>query len=280
MEQATNLLGAVTDTINAFDLVGVSLAIVATIAAFLTSTIGNIFSATRPRKPHSQVDDKLSKLLSGENVQVDEVELEDYARVDELRLLQVRYERQARRNALSFNLLVFGQYIIGALLASQFVQTNLDAAYVGLLGVLVLLSSAIQQRFRPDVLSTQAKYRLTKCSRIIRHLEDGVFDIRGKVRDAAHLLELRTIASHGMDELERNEYTGVESYYETRRQQQEDMSINGEAGKAGVPNRPAIGSSKSNRDGPAGVQVPADATGLDKNYDDQRSRSDEVATAS
>lgn len=205
------------DSVN-IDKVGLYLALGATVTALLTSSLGSIFSASRTRSKDGSQRGELAQLVAGEpDLNLDQIDFEDHSRLDEIRTLQIRYQRQARRNALSFNLLVFGQYIIGALLASNFIQESVNPKYIGILGVLVLLSSAIQQRFRPDVLSTQAKYRLTKCNQIIRILEDGVFEIKAGTRKPSQIVSLRSLASRGLNDLENHEYAGVETYYEVRK---------------------------------------------------------------
>ncbi|MFL6527935.1 MAG: hypothetical protein ACJ8IQ_07555 [Chthoniobacterales bacterium] len=62
-----------------------------------------------------------------------------------------RQQRLASANRWTSRLLTFGQYIIGGLLASSFVQQALSREFVGVLGLLVLVSSLLYQHFRPDI---------------------------------------------------------------------------------------------------------------------------------
>ena len=194
----------------------IAVAATATVVGAATAVFGSIFSAGHAKSKSNSTKDILLRFLSGDKeVNPSEIDLEGIARLDELKAFQLRYQRQARRNAFSFNLLVFGQFIIGALLASNFVQANY-AKYTAILGVMVLLSSAIQQRYRPDVLATQAKQRLVKCNRFIRFVEDGILSVRARTTDCHSIFEIRNAATDGLDGLERNELTGFENYYESR----------------------------------------------------------------
>lgn len=189
------------------------IAVAITLLAFLMSAMGQVFSTYRIKAKDSKLQDEVAKLLSGHReADLTEIDFEDITRLDDLRIAQIRYQRLARRSALTFNFLIAGQFIVGALLASSFVQATLTPKYTGVLGVLVLLSSAVQQRFRPDVLAAQAKSRLIKCNCIIRAIEDGVFRIRVADVTPNELLTLRNFATKGLDDLDRNELTGQDDY--------------------------------------------------------------------
>jgi hypothetical protein len=82
-----------------------------------------------------------------------------------------------RTNRWSGHLLTFGQYVIGGVLASSFVQQALTPAAVGFLGVLVLLASLIKQQFHPDVRASQAAQTVSKLRALIRYAEDRVAEL-------------------------------------------------------------------------------------------------------
>jgi uncharacterized membrane protein (DUF485 family) len=202
---------------------GIAVASASTLVAFLTLFGQSVFSANRPRTTQGDVQEALEKLVSGDpSAEIAFIDFEDHTRLDELRTLQLRYQKQARRNSLAFNLLVFVQYVIGAVLATSFIPNSSSqvAAQVvtigGVLGIMVLVSTAIQQRYRPDLLATQAKNRLTRCGRVIREIENGVFKIKTRADDAPSIISLRESASRGIDDLEALELSGMESYYVQR----------------------------------------------------------------
>lgn len=67
------------------------------------------------------------------------------------------YTSEASVNRWSNNLLVGGQYVVGGLLASSFIQQSLPPQLVGVMGLVVLGATIVHQRYRPDV-----KYRITR----------------------------------------------------------------------------------------------------------------------
>lgn len=114
----------------------------------------------------------------------------------------------ARLSSSAATLLTFSQFVVGGLLASSFIQESLSPNTVGLLGLLVLLSSLINQRYRPDLHATQAKQRMFKARKIIRSVEDDLFAIRNGMDSAKSIFEVREKASTGLSELEDIEIDG------------------------------------------------------------------------
>jgi uncharacterized membrane protein (DUF485 family) len=227
-------------------------AVAGTLISFLALFTQSVFSANRPKTHQGNPQEELEKLVSGdESVDFSRVDFEDHTRLDELRVLQNRYQKQARRNSLAFNLLVFVQYVVGAVLATSFFPGSQSATLGGqqftiggLLGLIVLISTAIQQRYRPDILATQAKNRLTRCGRMIREIENGVFRIKTNSEDAPSLIELRESASRGIDDLEALELSGMESYYVQRLEivaQTERKTIDAGVKVVTQPDRPQAG---------------------------------------
>jgi hypothetical protein len=101
------------------------------------------------------------------------------------RLQEAKDERSTQRGtakmyAWSAHLLTFGQYIIGGVLASSFVQQTLSANIIGLFGVLVLLSSLIKQQYRPDVRANAASFRAAQLQTLIRDTEDRITTLETK----------------------------------------------------------------------------------------------------
>lgn len=83
------------------------------------------------------------------------------ARLEEV---QNAFRREKRNTGLSNfanGLLVLGQYVVGAVLATTFTRENLNAYITGLLGLSVVITTTLHQRFRPDL---SAKISASKAS--------------------------------------------------------------------------------------------------------------------
>ncbi len=87
-------------------------------------------------------------------------------------------ENIERVNTCSANLLTFGQYIVGGVLASSFVQQSLTPNIIGLLGLLVLLSSIVKQQYHPDVRARIAGQKVARLRALIRETNDRLVAIK------------------------------------------------------------------------------------------------------
>ncbi len=102
--------------------------------------------------------------------------------------------------------LVFGQFIVGGLLASSFVTKNLNEVIVGLLGLIVLGSSLVQQHFRPDYLYKVAAEKGRRLNSLRRWLEDEVYvATRRDAVDEEKLVRARLEATRLLEEIEQAE---------------------------------------------------------------------------
>ncbi len=70
------------------------------------------------------------------------------------------------------HLLTFGQYVIGGVLASAFMQNNLTPKVIGFSGVLVLCASLINQQYHPEVRARDATQKAKELGSLIRDSED------------------------------------------------------------------------------------------------------------
>lgn len=127
------------------------------------------------------------------------------SRLSEARRELERQESIARWNARADGSLVFGQYIIGGVLASSFVQQSLLAHVIGILGVLVLLSSLIRQRYRPDLQAQGARHRIFSLRTLIREVEDDLFALRNGQENAPSIYQVRQKVSSGLSKIEETE---------------------------------------------------------------------------
>lgn len=154
----------------------------------LTSFISSYLEQNRKSKlfPPLRINRPNKDTIVGSTAGVDLIESEityetlDYLlnkRFDEVRENIRQYQRQAILNDLGSGFLIFGQSIIGGVLATSFVQETLSKQIVGGLGVLVLLATLIHQSYRPDVKARVAKAKSSYLRRILRKAEND------KIRD-------------------------------------------------------------------------------------------------
>jgi hypothetical protein len=149
---------------------------------------------------------KRAKLISAINER--QPERRDYK--SEVRLPEIDAllaEESSRKTLYRYSaaFLVCGQFVVGGLLASSFVADNLSKSLVGILGLLVLASSLVNQHFRPDILHKAAASRMTKLRILKRHIEDELFDIMHGPVDDGRIVALRKQASIALAQIEATE---------------------------------------------------------------------------
>jgi hypothetical protein len=103
------------------------------------------------------------------------------------------------------SLLVIGQFIIGGLLTSSFLQEQLSKNLIGVLGLLVLLASLLRQHFRPDVQVVRCLQRASRLRGLVRTAEDQMFARREGSEEAPSLTQMRKRLSDGLTEIEESE---------------------------------------------------------------------------
>jgi len=116
-----------------------------------------------------------------------------------------RQEQLAKWSQRAGALLSFGQYVVGGVLTTSFIQESLSNKVVGLLGVLVLVSSLIYQQYRPDILARSARYRVIELRTVIRNAEDMLYEMRTDPKNAPPVIELRKMVSERLAEIEKSE---------------------------------------------------------------------------
>ena len=102
-------------------------------------------------------------------------------------------------------LLLFGQVVIGGILASAFVQDQMTKPITGLLGLLVLMSSLIHQQVRPDIKQRGSRRRVVQLRELLRETEDGIFDLRRNVPLAKPIEAIRRTVTTQLSRIERGE---------------------------------------------------------------------------
>jgi hypothetical protein len=128
--------------------------------------------------------------------------------LDRLSDARVALERQstvAKINRWTSGTLTFGQYVIGGVLASSFVQQSLSREIVGTLGVLVLVSSLVYQHFRPDIQLRGSLGRAHRLRALIRRAEDDLYAMRSQASNAPSVDDFRRSISDALSEIESSE---------------------------------------------------------------------------
>lgn len=137
--------------------------------------------------------------------------LEKDSRLAEARELLRKQESSSTWHSRANGSLTFGQYVVGGVLATSFVQQTLSNQIIGLLGVLVLISSLIYQTYRPDLQSRGADERVMRLRRLIRRAEDELFAIKSEIKSAPTIQQVRQLVSRGLSDVEELEFAGMEA---------------------------------------------------------------------
>lgn len=115
-------------------------------------------------------------------------------RIGDARQARQKQLSLARRSRWSANSLTFGQYVIGGVMATSFVQKSLSPEIAGIFGVLVVVASVLKQHYNPDVNAQNAAQRANQFEALIRQSEDRLVVIETTAEPAADdpalLLEL------------------------------------------------------------------------------------------
>jgi hypothetical protein len=137
----------------------------------------------------------------------------------------------ARAHRIGGGSLTFGQFIVGGLLASSFVQDHTTKTLIGLLGLLVLASSIIRQHYKPESSSVAARERAVTLKAVIREVEDHLYFREQGLNEAASPRELRSILTNALNELD---ITEAQALAKSAAPVVGRSSKSSEAGKAGA----------------------------------------------
>jgi hypothetical protein len=116
-----------------------------------------------------------------------------------------RQESTTKWQGFAATSLTFSQYIVGGVLTTSFIQDTLSSQVVGLLGLLVLISSLIHQHFRPDLKSRFAKERIVTLRSLVRSVEDDLFAIDQGMLKPESMHGIRAKVSSTLKEMEKSE---------------------------------------------------------------------------
>lgn len=127
---------------------------------------------------------------------------------DEFRLELIASKISSLENILSRYkliaiLVICMQYILGAALTSSFMEKEFDARVLGVLGLLVVIASAINQQLKPGEKATMINTTVLKLNHLLRWAEDQVlrisesadgapskYALRDEIRDKIYDIEL------------------------------------------------------------------------------------------
>jgi hypothetical protein len=127
-------------------------------------------------------------------------------RLNEVTLAVRAQEGTAKAARISNILLTVGQYVIGGVLASSFVQESLSPKWVGLLGVLVLIASLVKQQFHPELNAEDARKKASQLKALIRTSEDQLAILDAKMASGKDhsdaLIALLTQITRRLNEIE------------------------------------------------------------------------------
>ncbi|WP_157372685.1 hypothetical protein [Photobacterium marinum] len=169
---------------------------VAAIIAISTSAIAGFISAFLPRKDREKVSKNTENINSS---------IERDCRLFEVQAELRRQKVISKWQGVAATSLTFSQYIVGGVLTTSFIQDNLSSQVVGLLGLLVLVSSLIHQQFRPDLKSRFAKERIVTLRGLIRAIEDDLFAIRQGTLNQESLHDIRVKVTNSLKDIETSE---------------------------------------------------------------------------
>jgi hypothetical protein len=131
-------------------------------------------------------------------------------RIAEAKLAMTSNRSSERFAHISSVLLTVGQYIIGGVLASSFVQESLSPKSVGFLGVLVLIASLVKQQFHPELNAENARRNVSQLRALIRTSEDQLTILDAKIASGQDhtdaMIDLMTKITQRLNEIE-NLYT-------------------------------------------------------------------------
>jgi hypothetical protein len=105
------------------------------------------------------------------------------SRLEEARQVIAREEALKRRSEIAAAAVKFAEFIIGATLASSFIEQFVSRNTVGTLGLLVLVASLIRHGYRPDASARAAAVRLIRLRSLVREVEDKLPSLSNSTED-------------------------------------------------------------------------------------------------
>jgi hypothetical protein len=138
-------------------------------------------------------------------------DLKSETRLSEVESMLSNAENQKNLYRYASASLVFAQFVVGGVLASSFIARNLNETIVGVLGLLVLASSLVNQHFRPDLLHKVEAQKVYRLRTLKRWTEDQLYEAtRGPVNDD-QISEIRKKVTTSLEQIEQTELQFLEA---------------------------------------------------------------------
>jgi hypothetical protein len=158
-------------------------------ATFVAALFGFLIQRRQRRqaKSHAQITKEIDQALREAEQALEDAEQRDSKPRGEsilrttvearLREAQAALDNERiieRASRWSSHALIGGQFVVGGLLASAFVQETLSATLIGSLGLIVLLSQIIRERFNPEGIGDSARQKISRLNKLIRNTENDL----------------------------------------------------------------------------------------------------------
>ena len=154
---------------------------------------------------------KRKQVIEAANERSQERNLKSEVRLYEIDSILSYEENRKSLYRYSSALLVFAQFVVGGVLASSFIAKNLNESIIGILGLIVLASSLVNQHFRPDLLYKVSVQKVFQLRTLKRWTEDQLYDAtRGSVIDDDKVFQIRKKVSSMLAEIEQAELKFLE----------------------------------------------------------------------
>jgi len=193
---------------NIFESTAVIVAILGTVVSFLLSL------SVKLKKVEIKALKDSSEMVRIEFAASGLAQKRDFAhevRLDEIYLLLKAEEWRKSLYKYASASLTFSQFVVGGILASSFVADALSKTVIGILGLLVLASSLLNQHFRPAILHKAAAAKVYRLKTLRRWVEDKLYDITKGPVDEARINAVRTHVREVLDELDRSDLELLDS---------------------------------------------------------------------
>jgi hypothetical protein len=102
------------------------------------------------------------------------------SRLEDVIAERERQGRSAKWANITSNTLTFGQYIVGAVLTTSLAQNTIPKAWIGGLGLVVIICSAAKQHFRPDEKAQESDRTSKRLRALVRYAQDQIVILEAK----------------------------------------------------------------------------------------------------
>ncbi len=142
--------------------------------------------------PHDETTEVLTPAPSGPRFL--KAKSQVLVRINDARTSRADQFFSSRRGRWASNSLIFGQYVIGAAMATSFTRETLSPKIISIFGLLVVLSTVVKQHYHPEINAQIASQKVDQLEALIRQSEDRLVIIETTMTDdsddPAAILEL------------------------------------------------------------------------------------------